>query len=277
MVLSVPPVVARGFPAGLNVAAQTPPKWPVRGCPNGWPVTTIRITHHVRIGSQNAGLDEWYSHNSQRTSRHISFITLTAIHFMTARPASPSSLLEPVWVEFAAQRVRHHPCLYPRNPNPLPLGHPTHHPAPQMSQLTVALSGGLLKSHRSFMDSWKAPTMLCMGRVAQSLLLLQAAFGLTAAIGMVVLMGFNPIYAVAPVLYAAMLIVLGALAARNRRWSLYVVVVVEALALAGWQLQQTIALLPQLDATLNLTGVLTTFVLPLVILLICVRILIRSS
>lgn len=36
------------------------------------------------------------------------------------------------------RRVRHRPCTHPRSPNPLPLGHPTHHPTPQINQMTVS-------------------------------------------------------------------------------------------------------------------------------------------
>jgi hypothetical protein len=112
-----------------------------------------------------------------------------------------------------------------------------------------------------------------MERVARSLLVLQAAFGLTATLGMVLLSG--PVHAVAPGLYAAWLLVLAARI--HRRWSLYTVVIVEGLALAGFQLEQTLALLPQLDATLTLTGMLTTVALPAVVVLLAARLTIRGG
>lgn len=109
------------------------------------------------------------------------------------------------------------------------------------------------------------------GQLARSLLLVQAAFGLLATLGIVVLMGFNPVYAVAPVLHATALLVLGRCVARSRRWASATVVVLELLALCGWELQFVLGLLPQLDFTVTLTGLLTTVALPLAVLLLCAR------
>ncbi|MET7418559.1 hypothetical protein [Dactylosporangium sp. NPDC005555] len=106
--------------------------------------------------------------------------------------------------------------------------------------------------------------------VVRGLLLLQGALGLTGTLGMLVLMGFNPVYAVAPVAHAALLITLGALLER-RRWALVATMVVEVCAVAGWQLQALLGVLPQLDFTVNLTGLLTTLVLPVTVLVLCAR------
>ena len=106
--------------------------------------------------------------------------------------------------------------------------------------------------------------------VLRGLLVLQGAFGLTGALGVVTLMGFNPVYAVAPVAHAALLMTLGALLIRHR-WALVATIVAEVLAIAGWQLQVLLGFLPQLDFTVNLTGLLTTFVLPVTVLVLCAR------
>ena len=106
--------------------------------------------------------------------------------------------------------------------------------------------------------------------VVRGLLVLQGASGLTGTLGVVTLMGFNPVYALVPVLHAALLMTLGALLER-RRWALVTVLVVEVLAVAGWQLQVLLGFIPQLDFTINLTGLLTTLALPLTVLVLCAR------
>ncbi|MEU0561182.1 hypothetical protein [Dactylosporangium sp. NPDC006015] len=106
--------------------------------------------------------------------------------------------------------------------------------------------------------------------VLRGLLLLQGALGLTGTLGMLTLMGFNPVYAVAPVAHAALLMTLGGLLER-RRWALVATLVAEVLAVAGWEGQLLLGLLPQLDFTVNLTGLLTTLALPLTVLVLCAR------
>lgn len=106
--------------------------------------------------------------------------------------------------------------------------------------------------------------------VVRGLLVLQGAFGLTSTLGMLTLMGFDPLYAVAPLAHAALLMTLGALLER-RRWALVAAIVAEVLAIGGWQLQVLLGLLPQLDFTVNLTGLLTTLVLPVTVLVLCAR------
>ncbi|WP_238011058.1 hypothetical protein KZZ52_12840 [Dactylosporangium sp. AC04546] len=110
-----------------------------------------------------------------------------------------------------------------------------------------------------------------MAAVVRSLLVLQAAFALTATLGLVALMAFNPAYAVVPALYATALFTLAALL--PRRWALWTVLAVEGLALCGFWLQQVAALLPQLGSTVNLTAVLTTIVLPAAVLALTLRLL----
>jgi hypothetical protein len=106
--------------------------------------------------------------------------------------------------------------------------------------------------------------------VVRGLLVLQGAMGLTSALGVLTLMGFNPVYAVAPLVHAALLMTIGALLER-RRWALVATIVAEALAIGGWQLQLLLGLLPQLDFTVNLTGLLSTLALPVTVLVLCAR------
>ncbi|HTJ35120.1 MAG TPA: hypothetical protein VL738_17970 [Dactylosporangium sp.] len=109
-----------------------------------------------------------------------------------------------------------------------------------------------------------------MERVARSLLALQAALELTATLGLVLLSG--PLATIGPLLHAAFLLVLAAKV--HRRWAQYAVIAAEGLALAGFQLQQLLGLLPQLDATVNLAGLLTTLALPAVLAVLAVRLLV---
>lgn len=106
--------------------------------------------------------------------------------------------------------------------------------------------------------------------VVRGLLVLQGAFGLTSTLGVLTLMGFNPWYAVVPVAHAALLMTLGALLER-RRWALVTVIVAEVLAVGGWELQLLLGFIPQLDFTVNLTGLLTTLALPVAVLVLCAR------
>jgi hypothetical protein len=109
-----------------------------------------------------------------------------------------------------------------------------------------------------------------MERVARSLLVLQAALGLTAVTGVVLLSG--PAAAIGPLLYAAALFVL---AWRLRHaWARWAVIALEGIALAGFGLQQLAGLLPQLDATVNVAGLLTTLLLPVALVAVTTRLLI---
>ncbi len=105
------------------------------------------------------------------------------------------------------------------------------------------------------------------------LLLLQAALGLLATLGMVLLMGGNPSYAVVPVLHVLALFVLASLVARRRRRAVWFVLVLEALSVVGFALNLLLGLLPQVDMTLNLVGLLTSFGLPVAVLWQCINLL----
>ncbi len=110
--------------------------------------------------------------------------------------------------------------------------------------------------------------------VVYVLLLVQAAAGLLAMLGELVFMGGSPLYALAPVTKTLVLLVFAALVVRGRRGALVGVVALQLLALTGFALGAVAGLLPQLDFTPTLTGLLTGVVLPVAVTVLCVRLLI---
>ena len=106
------------------------------------------------------------------------------------------------------------------------------------------------------------------------LLLVQAAAELLAAVGELVLMG-NPVYAVLPVVRAAVLAVLAARIVRGRRWAAVAAIVLEWLGLLGVLLGMLAGLLPGLAPSVTLTGLLTGVALPAGVIALCAGILAR--
>lgn len=113
------------------------------------------------------------------------------------------------------------------------------------------------------------------GELVSVLLVLQAALGALATVGVVVLMG-SPLYAVVPLTHVVLLLVASAGVARGRRGALWTVLVVEALTLTGYEVNLLLGLLPQIDVTVNMVGLLTSVGLPAVVLWQCGRMLVRS-
>jgi hypothetical protein len=107
--------------------------------------------------------------------------------------------------------------------------------------------------------------------VAKALLTVQAGFGLVGTLGLVVVMGFNPWYAVLPGLYTVFLVILGEFVGRARAWALTAAIIAEGFALAGWVLQVLVGLLPPVDFTVNLVGLLTMLGLPIAATVLCAR------
>ncbi len=110
--------------------------------------------------------------------------------------------------------------------------------------------------------------------VVYVLLLVQAGAGLLAMLGELVFMGGSPLYALAPVTKALVLLVFAALVVRGRRGALAGVVALQLLALTGFVLGAVAGMLPQLDFTPTLTGLLTGVALPVAVTVMCVRLLI---
>jgi hypothetical protein len=107
--------------------------------------------------------------------------------------------------------------------------------------------------------------------VAYVLMLLQAAFGVVATLGMVLLMGGSVVHAIVPLLFAVALLVVAAKVARRRRWALIAALVVESAGLGGLMLDVVLGTLRQVDYVPTLTGLLTTVALPVAVIVLCVR------
>lgn len=104
--------------------------------------------------------------------------------------------------------------------------------------------------------------------VVYVLCLMQGAFLLLAGLGEVLLMGGNPLYLVLPV---GKLVLLCVFASHlSRRWGLIGVLVLQAITLAGYWIQLLVGVLvPALDFTMNLVGLMTNLAMPVAIILIC--------
>ncbi|GIH02520.1 hypothetical protein Rhe02_05870 [Rhizocola hellebori] len=104
------------------------------------------------------------------------------------------------------------------------------------------------------------------------LLLMTAGFTLLAMFGEIVLMA-SPWYAVLPIGKAILLLVLARKVAAQRRWALMATIVVSALGLTGFVASSLVGLIPQLDHTLTLTGLITQIALPITLILLCAQLL----
>ena len=113
--------------------------------------------------------------------------------------------------------------------------------------------------------------------VAYVLMLLQAAFGIVATLGMVLLMGGSLLHAVVPLLFVVALLVVAAQVARRRLWGLIAALVVESAGLGGLILDFVLGLLRQVNYVPTLTGLLTTVALPIAVIVLCVRSLIDGE
>jgi hypothetical protein len=105
------------------------------------------------------------------------------------------------------------------------------------------------------------------------LLFTQAALGILATLGIVVIMHGWLVYAVFPLLHVALLIVVASGVARGWRWTWWAAVVLETLSLTGYLVNLWLGLLPQIDVTLTLVGLLTSVGLPVAVLWQAVRLL----
>lgn len=111
--------------------------------------------------------------------------------------------------------------------------------------------------------------------VAYVLVLVQVAAGLLAMVGMVIMMGGAPRYAVVPLLKAVlMLVVAGAVRRRGRRWSLITLMVIEVATVVGFWFSTVAGLLVgEINHTVNLVGLLTQIGLPVAICWLCAQLL----
>ena len=93
--------------------------------------------------------------------------------------------------------------------------------------------------------------------VVYVLCLMQVAFLLLAGLGELLLMGGNPAYLVLPVAKMVLLLVFATKVVKGRRWALVALIVLQVITLVGFGLQLVAGLLPMLDFTVNLVGLLT--------------------
>jgi hypothetical protein len=107
--------------------------------------------------------------------------------------------------------------------------------------------------------------------VAYVLLLLQAALGVLATLGLLLLMGGNPAYLVVGFGGPVLLMVLAGGVARRRRWALVTVTVLELLSLCAYELNLLVGVVPQVGITVNLVGLLSQIALPVAIVWLCTR------
>jgi len=108
--------------------------------------------------------------------------------------------------------------------------------------------------------------------LARLLLLLTAGMTLLAMFGEIILMG-SLIYAAVPVIKATLLMVLARKVAALRRWAMMTTVVLSGMTLGGFTISTLIGLVPQLDHTVTLTGLITGVALPLMLIVLSAQLL----
>jgi hypothetical protein len=107
--------------------------------------------------------------------------------------------------------------------------------------------------------------------VVYVLCLMQVAFLLLGAVGEQLLMGGNPLYLGLPLVKVILLFVFATKAVKGRRWAMVALLVTQAITVGGFVLQFVVgALLPMLDYTVNLVGLLTNVGLPVAVAWLCV-------
>ena len=109
------------------------------------------------------------------------------------------------------------------------------------------------------------------GDVIYVLSLMQGAFLLLAGLGELLLMGGNPLYLVLPAAKLVLMLWLATKVVKGRRWAVITMIVVQTVTLVGFQLQWLGGLLiPALDFTVNLVGLLTNLGMPAAVIALCV-------
>jgi hypothetical protein len=107
------------------------------------------------------------------------------------------------------------------------------------------------------------------------LLLISAGFTLLAMFGEIVLMA-SLWYAALPIGKSILLLVLARKVAALRRWAFIATIVVAALGLTGFVFSSLVGLIPQLDHTITLTGLITQIALPITLIVLSAQLLIAT-
>src|SRR5262245_25342488 len=112
--------------------------------------------------------------------------------------------------------------------------------------------------------------------VVYVLCLMQAAFVLLAGLGELLLMGGSPAYLVMPVTKAVLLFIIAAKVVSGRRWAMITLIVLQGITAVGFWLQVVAGLLPFVDYTVNLVGLLTNVAMPVALIYLCSVLLART-
>jgi len=99
------------------------------------------------------------------------------------------------------------------------------------------------------------------------LLVLQASAGVLGALGLGVLMG-SPLHVVPVLIGPVLQVVLAVHVARGRRWAWAVVIAMETVFVYAFAANGVIGLVPQLQVTVTLTGLLMRLALPVALILL---------
>jgi|SRR5690606_1129576 len=133
-------------------------------------------------------------------------------------------------------------------------------PAPR----TQAASAPYVSARRDDGDAADVVFVLC---------LLQVGFLLLAAVGEVLLMGGQAAYLLVPFAKVVLLLFFAAKAVARRPYALIGLIVLQCLTLLGFGVQLWASLLPMIDYTVNLVGLLTNLALPAAVVFLCARLL----
>jgi hypothetical protein len=112
--------------------------------------------------------------------------------------------------------------------------------------------------------------------VVYVLCLMQAAFLLLAGLGELLLMGGSPAYLVMPVTKAVLLFIIAANIVSGRRWAMVTLIVLQGITVIGFWLQVLAGLLPFVDYTVNVVGLLTSLAMPVGLVYLCSMLLART-
>src|SRR5687767_1259506 len=99
------------------------------------------------------------------------------------------------------------------------------------------------------------------------LLVLQAAAGVLGALGLGVVMG-SPLHVVPALIGPVAQVVLAFQVARGRRWAWAVVIAMETVFVYAFAANGVLALVPQLQVTVTLTGLLMRVALPVALIVL---------
>jgi hypothetical protein len=100
---------------------------------------------------------------------------------------------------------------------------------------------------------------------------LQAAAGVLAALGQLLFTGANPLYLIAPLGRGILLVTAASATAAGRRWGAVAVIVLEGLSVVGFWVSAAVGLLPWVDTTVNLVGLLANLLLPAAMVYLAAR------